>query len=547
MTSSKEDSDQSKGDGRFDRRAFLQRLALASAAAGGAATTLNAAAASARSRPVIHLYMDEFSLDAAGDAEIDPLDLTIAQAAVRIRNGSLTPVDLVERFLARIATFDDTYQAWNTVLADQALQRARRLNVGPRQPALTGIPIAVKDNFFTNGVLTTANSFIFQDFRPTFDATVVTRLLRSGGIVLGKTQMGPLATTRATTPDGVITTVNAWTPDNPAVYPGGSSTGSATAVAGRMATVGIGTQTGGSITIPAQCQGLTGLKPTLGRCSLFGVIPLSYTRDHPGPLARDVKDAAIMLQSMAGSDPNDLRTLGLPPVPDLVQAATPVRRKGRVSCRWPTRLGVPADYLAGTDRESELRRNMVDTLANTGIEVVDIRLPDEWSLLSDYAFNSVRLPERSEQFLEYLRDDLKLFGVSLATWMQGLFVGGDEYVRGQRAKLLLAELAFSDVFAKCDVVLTEEADPFDIIGFPLLAFPIGMVMDAKAGTLLPAGALLAGQPYAEDRLCAVGAAFQAVTSHHRLRPPDPAPPPTNTRSGSRRLRLSLAEVERAGA
>ena len=526
----------------FDRRAFLQRLTVASAAFGGLATTSPTAAASPMSRPVLDLHMTE-----PVDRTIDPVDLTLAQAAARIRDGSLMPVELVEPFLERIRTFDGTYQAWNTVLGEQALRRARRLQVGPGAPALTGIPIAVKDNFYTNGVPTTANSFIFEDFVPTFDATVVTKLLRAGGIVLGKTQMGPLATTRATTPDGVITTVNAWTPNDPQVYPGGSSTGSATAVAGRMATVGIGTQTGGSITIPAQYQGLTGLKPTLGRCSLFGVIPLSYTRDHPGPLARDIKDAAIMLQSMAGPDPRDFRTLGLPAVPDLVKAATPVRTNGRVSCRWQTTVGVPTDYLTGSAEISALRRTMLDTLSNLGITIVEIRLPDEWAVLSGYAFNSVRLAERSEQFLEYLRSDLKLFGVSLITWMQGLFVGGDEYVRGQRAKLLLADIAFTQVFNQCDVLLTPSADAFDIIGFPIVAFPIGMAVDDYAGVRLPAGGLLAGNPYAEDRLCAVVAAYQAVTQHHLRRPPEPALTNAKARSSRQSIRLSLEQVEQTSA
>jgi len=501
-----------------------------------------AMAASPRPRPVVDLHVEQVS-----DRNVNPIDLTIAEAATRIRDGSLKPIELVESFLERVRSFDGTYQAWNTVLADRARQRALRLRTGPGRPVLTGIPIAVKDNFFTNGVRTTANSFIYQDFVPTFDATVVTRLLRSGGIVLGKTQMGPLATTRATTADGVITTVNAWTPGNPAVYPGGSSTGSATAVAGRMATVGIGTQTGGSITIPARVQGLTGLKPTMGRCSLFGVIPLSYTRDHPGPLARDIKDAAIVLQTMAGPDPRDLRTLGLPPVPDLVAAATPVRRAGRVICRWPTRMGIPADYLSGTGTEVDLRRAMVDAMANLDIDIVEVALPQEWSLLTGYAANSMRLPERSEQFLEYLRSDLKLFGVSLTTWMQGLFVGGDEYVRGQRAKLLLAELVLNRVFAECDVMLFEAADAFDIIGFPLVAFPIGLEQDDDVRAMLPVGALLGGQPYAEDRLCAVVAAYQAVTGHHLQRPPDPAASGALARTLRKPLRMSLEQAQATSA
>ena len=530
-------------DAGLDRRAFIQRLAAVSALAAGvgAGVVAGPAAASPRARPVVDVYLDE-----APDPYLDPIDLTLAQAALLLRQGSLTPVELVERYLARIAEFDGTYQAWNTVLGEAALRRARRLERASPRNALFGIPIAVKDNYYTNGVRTTANSFIYQDFVPTFDATVVTRLQQAGGIVLGKTQMGPLATTRATTPDGIITTVNAWTPQDPAVYPGGSSTGSATAVAGRMATSSIGTQTGGSITYPALAQGLTGLKPTMGRCSLFGVIPLTYTRDHPGPIARDVKDAAIMLQSMAGPDANDARTLGLPPVPDLVAAATPVRRGTKVVCRWPTRLGVFPDYLSGTSPVVDRRRSMLDTMSGLGIRIVTVEPPEEWSVLSGYAFNSARLPERSEAFLEYLRSDLKLFGVSLTTWMQGLFLGGDEYVRGQRSRLLLAELAFERVFDRCDVVLQGTADAFDIIGFPLIAFPIGLARDDEAGADLPVGAMIGGQPYAEDRLCAVVAAYQAVTDAHRLRPPDPTAVRPRL-SPAEPLRLTLDDVERLGA
>ena len=527
----------------LDRRAFIQRLAAVSALAAGVGSGVatGPAAASPRTRPVVDVYLDE-----TPDPSLDPIDLTLAQAALLLRRGSLTPVELVERYLARIAEFDGTYQAWNTVLAEAALRRARRLERASPRNALFGIPIAVKDNYYTNGVRTTANSFIYQDFVPTFDATVVTRLQRAGGIVLGKTQMGPLATTRATTPDGIITTVNAWTPQDPAVYPGGSSTGSATAVAGRMATSSIGTQTGGSITYPALAQGLTGLKPTMGRCSLFGVIPLTYTRDHPGPIARDVKDAAIMLQSMAGPDANDARTLGLPEVPDLVAAATPVRRGTKVLCRWPTRLGVFPDYLSGASPAVDRRRSMLDTMSGLGIRIVTVEPPEEWSVLSGYAFNSARLPERSEAFLEYLRSDLKLFGVSLTTWMQGLFLGGDEYVRGQRSRLLLAELAFERVFDRCDIVLQGTADAFDIIGFPLIAFPIGLARDDEAGADLPVGAIIGGQPYAEDRLCAVVAAYQAVTDAHRLRPPDPTAVRPRL-SPAEPLRLTLDDVERLGA
>jgi Asp-tRNA(Asn)/Glu-tRNA(Gln) amidotransferase A subunit family amidase len=222
--------------------------------------------------------------------------------------------------------------AFNTVLAEQALARAWMLDRAHRPVgALHGVPIVVKDNYWTKGVETTANSYIFEGFVPEEDASCVARLLREGAVVLGKTQMGPLATTRATTPDGVVTTVNAWTPNTPAYDPGGSSSGSATATAGRMACSSIGTQTGGPITSPCNHQGLTGLKPTMGRTSIYGVIPLAYSRDHAGPLSRDALGAAIMTQVTAGPDPKDPRTQGLPPIPDLVDAVDRNHRRLRNS------------------------------------------------------------------------------------------------------------------------------------------------------------------------------------------------------------------------
>lgn len=289
------------------------------------------------------MHPSAYAQEIRPEALNDPVELTVAEAATLIRRRELSPLELLDAYLARIAELDPIYQAFNTVLTEAARTQASRAGEGRRRGPLNGIPLAIKDNYYTAGVLTTANSNIFRDFVPDFDATAVARLRRAGGIVLGKTQMGPLATTRATTPSGEVTTVSAWAPDDSSVSPGGSSSGTATAVAGRMAPVGTGTQTGGSITVPSLAQGLTGLKPTMGRVSLYGVIPLTYTRDHPGPIARDARDAAIMLQAMAGPDPQDPRTLGLPPVPDFVRGSAPVRRRGRVGLRWRTRIGVLPD------------------------------------------------------------------------------------------------------------------------------------------------------------------------------------------------------------
>ncbi|KXK63265.1 amidase [Micromonospora rosaria] len=535
-------------DRSIDRRAFLARTAaLAAVSAVGASVTLPgiASAAPPVTGPTSKVTWNP-ALDVPNafvkprpEAMADPTELTIAEAAWMIRHGKLTPVELVKAYLARIEAYEGTYKAFNLVLAEAAVKAARQAANRPYRGALHGIPLAVKDNYWTAGVRTTANSYLFADFVPPYDATSVAKLTVNGAIVLGKTQMGPLATTRATTPDGVVTTVNAWTPNNPATNPGGSSTGTATAVAGRLAASGTGTQTGGSITAPANAQNLTGLKPTMGRVSLAGIIPLSYTRDHPGPLARDAKDAAIMLTAMAGEDAADPRTQGLPALPNLINAATPKRTGDRVVMRWKTRIGVLPGFTSGTSATAQARRAYLDTLAGIeGATLVEVPLPDDWDLLTGTAFNNVRLPERSEPFMPYLRQDLRGFGVSVTGWLQGALLGSNEFLTGQRAKLLLMERVLDQMFDACDVVVQTGPVPFDILGLPEIAFPIGF-----DGTGVPIGTILGGLPYGEDRLLSVAAAYQALTDWHWRRPADPAPAAAaRSAAPGGALRLTAEEV-----
>jgi Asp-tRNA(Asn)/Glu-tRNA(Gln) amidotransferase A subunit family amidase len=531
--------------------------------------------------------------DGPAPQETDPAFLTIVEARRLLRSGDLSAVELVEACLERIRRYDPLLKAFNEMTEGEALRRARALDgaAGTETPVgvdaggpLAGIPLAIKDNFFTAGVRTTANSHIFADFVPTYDAEAWRRLRAAGAGMVGKTQMGPLATSRATTPDGEATTMNAWAPDDSRVSPGGSSSGSATAVAAGLALGATGTQTGGSITNPSSAQGLTGIKPTMGRVSLRGVIPLTYTRDHPGPLARDAADAALLLQVMAGPDPADPRTLGHPPVPDLVRAATPVVGPGgRPRLRWPTRIGVFPDYLDGPQgpppeepddgateqewarferrlgarAEAEaavgLRRDMLDTFRELGAEVVDVPYPTDWSTLTGGAFNNVRLPERAEPFLNELREDVRLFGVSLSPWINGLLLPGAEFLRGQRAKLVLLSRVLDQIFDRCDVVVQTSPIPFDIIGLPLVTFPIGTrrgpLREDREPVRLPVGALLGGMPFAEDRLLSLAAAWQSVTDVHRTRPPEPvveAPAPAGSRRERPPLRLDVIDVWEQG-
>lgn len=503
-----------------DRRSFLSRMGVLGTLA-GAAAALPAIDYRRAYAAGSGLSNDAYAQTVRPEALADPTECTIAEAATLIRTGKLSPVTLAEAYIARIDAYDaDYYKAFNTVLRSDALAAAAAAASSKYLGPMQGVFLGIKDNYYTAGVLTTANSYIFEDFVPTFDATAVVRLKAAGGIMMGKMQMGPLATTRATTPDGVTTTRNAWTPNNASTDPGGSSSGSATATAGRMVTSSIGTQTGGSITAPSNAQALTGLKPTVGRVPLYGIIPLTYTRDHPGPLARDAKDAAIMLQVMAGPDVNDPRSRGLPDVPDLVRAATPVKKNGAFALRWPTRIGVIPGYTNGTSASAVARTAMLNTFQSLGAQIVDVTLPAEWDLLTGTAFNNVRLPERSEPFLEYLRQDVRLFGVSLGSWIQGLFLGGEDYLKGQRAKYLLMQRVLFDLFDQCDVVVQTGPVPFDILGLPEIAFNIGFNTNAQ-GLPVPIGAIFGGAPYAEDRLLSLVAAFQAVTDFHLKRPADP--------------------------
>ena len=539
--------DRQPQDRVLDRRHFLERMGLltAAAAAGTVFTPTSGLALPATGLGAPTLP-DPRSVQAA-----EPWEMTLAELAALIRDGALSPAELVEAYLARIDAMDGALMAFNTVNAEAARAAARRLGGASWSGPLHGIPLAIKDNYFTKGVLTTANSHIYADFVPDYDATAWARLQQGGAILLGKTQMGPLATSSATTPDGERTTRNAWAPGDATVDPGGSSSGSATSVAARMAASSTGTQTGGSITNPSSQQGLTGLKPTMGRVSLHGIVPLTYTRDHPGPLARDAKDAAIMLQHMAGPDVLDPRTQGLPAVPDFINAAEPVRRGSGFGLRWPTTVGILPEYLDAPDdeggsggsgrfgrrsetpEERELRlrlarerqvaeraarRAMVATFQELGARVVEVELPQDWALLTGSDFNNVRLPERSEPFLDVLRRDVRLFGVSLSPWINGLLLSGPEYVRGQRAKMVLLQRVLDGLVAQCDAVVQTSPIPFDIIGLPLIAFPIGF--EESKGTPLPIPGMLGGLPFGEERLLSLVAGYQAVTDWHRRRPAD---------------------------
>ena len=510
-------------DESVSRRWFLNRMAwVSSAAAAGA--TLPAAPATAHSR-VKGLPEEAFASSVRPQALDDVTELTLSETMTLVRGGRLAPADLVNAYVDRIEAYDDVYQAYADRPTRQHLlaQAARTPLDGPEAP-LRGACLAPKDNFYTADLLTEGGSLVFEGFRPDYDATAISLMRSAGGLVVGKAQMGNLAGGRARQYGTTIpTTRNAWTPDDVRYSPAGSSSGTGAAVAARLAIVGIGTQTGGSVIGPGNAEGLTCIKPTFGRISLHGIIPLSYTRDHVGPMARNALDAAILLQVLAQPDPNDPRTLGLPPAPNYVLAATPFGGD-RPRVRWPTRVGIWPDYVSGRNETvNELRTAFIAELErNPAVQIVpDVTLPDQWEELTSAPLGGSH-GDPTAFFIEHLRKDVRNFADRLPRFLNGMLQSADTYVKVQQARNLLRQRMLSQLFNQCDVVLTTSTGAFDGTGLPVLCMPIGFDTEPDNGNRVPRGIVMAAPPFGEERLFAVAAAWQAVTDFHQVRPPDPA-------------------------
>ena len=510
-------------DDRVSRRWFVERMAwVSSAAAAGTLFARTPAVASPRGPAVTP---EAFGADVRLQEVDDLTQLTMSESMTLIRTGALAPADLVEAYVDRIEAFEGTYQAYaDRPSRETLLAQLARTPADERRAPLRGMCLAPKDNCYTADLLTEGGSLVYEGFQPDYDATCVALMRAAGGLVVGKAQMGNLAGGRArvygtTTP----TTRNAWTPDDVRYSPSGSSSGTGTAVAARLAVAGLGTQTGGSVIGPSTAQGLTAVKPTFGRISLHGVIPLSYTRDHVGVMARDAMDAAILLQVCAQPDPNDPRTLGLPRPPNYALAATPFGG-GRPRVRWTTRVGVWPEYLDGdNERVNELRRDFLAELERTpGVQIVpDVTLPDDWETLTSPPLGGSH-GDPTAFFIEQLRDDVRNFADRLPRFLNGMLQSADTYVKVQQARNLLRHRIVTQLFNQCDVVVTSAGGSFDGVGLPLACTPIGFDTDETTGARVPRGVTLGAPPFGEERLLAVIAAYQAVTEFHRERAPDPS-------------------------
>ena len=454
--------------------------------------------------------------------------LSLSEASSRIRSRQVTPTQLVKACLERINTYNPKLNAFITVMREQALAQARELEqelrAGKLRGPLHGIPIALKDNIDTAGVRTTAASAVFEDRVPAEDAEVARRLKLAGAIVMGKVNLHEFAAggTSATSYFGPVR--NPWALER---NPGGSSGGSAAAVSSEMCFGALGTDTGGSIRTPASFCSVVGLKPTYGLVSIRGIVPLTFSLDHCGPLTRTVEDAALLLNALAGYDLLDIASVEHP-AEDYVAGMRQVSVSG-------LRVGIPrAPFFDLLD--ADVAKAVEDAIVVLGKLT---RSSKEVVLPSTHAVN---LPgEMNAYHEEYFARSPGRYQIPTRRALQnGAAAKASDYVKG-RWKLDLLRRTIDDSFTDVDVVVLptrrrtprtidaalkrEESDKmrnpelentgqFNVYGIPAISVPCGFTSKG-----LPVGLMIAGPRFAESRVLALAAAFENATEWHKRKPP----------------------------
>ncbi len=477
------------------------------------------------------------------------------EAAARVRRRELSSVELTRAALARIAAAEPSVGAFLTVCESEALAAAdavdRRLADGEDPGPLGGVPVGVKDIICTAGLRTTAGSRILERFVPPYDATVTARLKQAGAVIVGKLNCDEFAMGSSTENSALGTTRNPWDGDR---VPGGSSGGSGAAVAARECHAALGTDTGGSVRLPAAFCGVVGLKPTYGRVSRYGVIAYASSLDQVGPIARDVADTALVLQAIAGHDPAD-STASPRPVPSYLDGLDRGVRG--------VRLGLPREYFVeGMQPEVEAGvRAAVRTLEGLGATVEPVSLPHTEYAIATYYL--IATAEASSNLARYdgVRYGLRVSGASgslgemyeasraagfgaevkrrimLGTYALSAGYYDAYYLKAQQVRTLIRR-DFEQAFRHCDALVTPVApttafrlgektdDPLtmylsdiftisvNLAGLPGLALPCGFDR-----TGMPIGLQVIGRPFDEETVLRVGAAYEAATEWHRRRPP----------------------------
>ncbi|MDE0004222.1 MAG: amidase [Rhodospirillaceae bacterium] len=458
---------------------------------------------------------------------------TITELAGLIESGQLSPIEVTSAQLARIEELDTRLQSYATVMAESAMVQAGRAEAeiagGHYRGPLHGVPIAVKDLCFTRGVRTMGGTRVMADFVPGFDATVVSRLDAAGAVLLGKLNLTEGAMDGYNPERGVP--VNPWNPDR---WSGASSSGSGVATAAGLCYGCLGSDTGGSIRLPASACGVVGIKPTWGRVSRYGVLALAESLDHVGPMTRSTADAGIMLEAMAGFDPNDPTTLPAP-APDMLEG---IDRGVR-----GLRLGFDAQYACdGVDPDlARAMRDSVKLLGELGAEVVEVRLPPLEEYLAAWpVLCSAEAALAHEATYPSRRDD---YGPWFQGWLDlGASVSGVDYARANNLRAACngrMRDALSGVDALVcpsmpgpafpienmapfaplpkeglEISLLRFTAPYDFNGTPTLSVPCGRSADG-----LPLGLQFVARHMQEPLLCRIGHAYEQATQWHDLHPP----------------------------
>lgn len=489
-----------------------------------------------------------------GGAVSDLAELTVAEARRRLARRELSPTDLARACLERIEADGGELGTYLTVTADEALAQAAacddRLRRGEPVRPLEGIPVAIKDVIVTRGVRTTAGSRMLENFVPPYDATVVERLRAAGAVLLGKTSCDEFAMGSSNENCAFGPCRNPWSRDR---VPGGSSGGSAAAVAARQCLAALGSDTGGSIRQPAALCGIVGLKPTYGRVSRYGLIAFASSLDQIGPMTRTVEDAAIVLEAVAGHDPRDSTSAPLPVEPYAERLQCEMR--GR-------RIGVPREYFVhGVDPQVRARVDAaLAELRRLGAEIEEVSLPHtEYALAAYYLVATAeassnlarydgmrfgyRAPNAGGLFETYARTRAEGFGaevkrrIMLGTYALSAGYYDAYYLKAQKVRTLIRQ-DFARALERCELLATPTSpttafrlgertrnplqmylsDIFtlaaNLAGLPALSVPCGFDDDG-----LPVGLQFIAPPFQEGRLLAAAHVYEQAAGWYRHRPP----------------------------
>ncbi|MFZ3089981.1 MAG: Asp-tRNA(Asn)/Glu-tRNA(Gln) amidotransferase subunit GatA [Nitrospirota bacterium] len=477
--------------------------------------------------------------------------LTIHELHEKLKNKEISAKELTESVFKRLSETEEKIKAYLTITKDEAQKETeeadKNIKSGNASP-LTGIPLAIKDNICTDGIKTTCASRILESFIPPYDAAVITKLKKSGYILVGKTNMDEFAMGSSTENSAFGATRNPYDLDR---VPGGSSGGSAAAVAADECIAALGSDTGGSIRQPAALCGIVGMKPTYGRVSRYGLVAFASSLDQIGPLTKDVADCAVMMNAISGHDPCDSTSANIP-LPDFT--------KSLVKDVKGLKIGIPEEYfIEGIDKDVDKAvRDAIKLLEEAGAESVKIKLPNTGYAIATYyilatseassnlaRYDGVKYGLRAEgkDLIDmYMETRAKGFGsevkrrIMLGTYALSAGYYEAYYKKAQQVRTLI-KMDFDEAFKKVDVIITPTTptpafkigekthDPLqmylsdiftisvNLAGVPGASIPCGFTKDE-----LPIGLQIIGRPFDEETIIKTAYTFEQSTDWHKRKP-----------------------------